>query len=245
MSTSSRKIEKILKEARVAIKNTQELPEIKEKISKLGFNDQRLKEGEEFLIETENRYRQQQELRGKKIDMTERTKDCLKNVRDRYMVLRKLSRREIRGENKEGLKKTLGIDGRARATMTGVLKEAAQFYDILFSNDELTQLFSKFGITKDVLSKDMADLEELKKIHQAQEKKKGESQQTRKERDDLYVELSVWLSQFKVACKSALANDPQQLEKLGILALSENYRRKKETKPDQPPAEKKEVAGQV
>jgi len=35
------------------------------------------------------------------------------------------------------------------------------------------------------------------------------------------------------------------LEKLGILAFSENYRRKKGEKPDQPPAEeKKEVAGQ-
>ena len=151
MSTSSRKIERILKEARVAIKNTQDLPEIKEKISKLGFDDQRLKQGEELLIKTETIYRQQQELHGKKIDMTERTKDCLKNVRDRYMVLRKLSRRELRGDNKEGLKKTLGIDGRARATMTGVLKEAGQFYDVLFSNDEINQLLSKFGITKEGL----------------------------------------------------------------------------------------------
>jgi len=48
-----------------------------------------------------------------------------------------------------------------------------------------------------------------------------------------------------VACKSALANDPQQLEKLGILAFSENYRRKKAEKHDQPPAEKKETVSQV
>jgi hypothetical protein len=48
-----------------------------------------------------------------------------------------------------------------------------------------------------------------------------------------------------VACKSALANDPQQLEKLGILAFSEGYRRKKEEKPDQTPAEKKETVEKI
>jgi len=66
----------------------------------------------------------------------------------------------------------------------------------------------------------MAELDELKRLNQAQEKKKGEAQQSRKE--------------VGVACKSALANDPQQLEKLGILAFSEGYRRKKGEKPEPP-----------
>jgi len=245
MAIASKRVEKLLKDSRIIIKNALSIPEIKEKIGVYGFDENRLKDGENLLMKAEAQYNLQMTTRGEQIDMTGKLTERLRVLRNKYLVFRKMSRRETRGIDNEGVRKTLGIDGKARRTLSGVLKEAQQFYEGISTHQEIASKLEKFSLTKEKLGGYLAELEELKRLNEAQEKKKGESQQTRKERDDLYVELSVWLSQFKVACKSALANDPQQLEKLGILSLSEGYRRKKGEKPEPPAEEKKEVAGQV
>jgi len=245
MAIASKKIEKLLKDSRVVIKNIQALPEIKEKIDRYGFDEKRIKEGDDLLSKAEAMYNRQMTTRGEQIDMTGKLKEGIKEILKNYMVFRRMTRRQTRGIENEGLRKTLGIDGEARRTLTGVLKEAQQFYEGISTHEEIGKKLEKFSLTKEKLGSYLAELDELKRLNEAQEKKKGEAQQSRKERDDLYVELSVWLSQFKVACKSALANDPQQLEKLGIMAFSENYRRKKGEKPEPPAAEKKETVSQV
>jgi len=56
MAIASKKIEKLLKDSRVVIKNIQALPEIKEKIDRYGFDEKRIKEGDDLLSKAQAMY---------------------------------------------------------------------------------------------------------------------------------------------------------------------------------------------
>ena len=181
MAIASKKIEKLLKDSRVVIKNIQALPEIKEKIDRYGFDEKRIKEGDDLLSKAEAMYNRQMTTRGEQIDMTGKLKEGIKEILKNYMVFRRMTRRQTRGIENEGLRKTLGIDGEARRTLTGVLKEAQQFYEGISTHEEIGKKLEKFSLTKEKLGSYLAELDELKRLNEAQEKKKGESQQSRKE----------------------------------------------------------------
>lgn len=51
-----------------------------------------------------------------------------------------------------------------------------------------------------------------------QKKETGEAQAATQRRDKKIDELAKWVSDLRAVVKVALAGDPQQLEKLGILA---------------------------
>lgn len=237
MSTKSKKIERLLKDAGLAIKNAKDLEEIKVKIKEYGFNENMLQQGEELLTKTDDIYKLQKELRGRQKDLNVKLKEQIDKVRNRYITFRNLSRIELKEAGDEGFRKTLGIDGKSRVTLAGVLNEAAQFYDALLANEDIQKRLEKFELTKENIQQKISELEELKRVHESYKKKKGEAQQSTIERDALYNKLNDWWSEFRAVCKSVFADDPQQMEKLGITVLSESYKKRKAA---QNAAEKKE-----
>jgi hypothetical protein len=52
----------------------------------------------------------------------------------------------------------------------------------------------------------------------AQKKETGEAQEATEMRDKALDNLAKWISNFRAVAKVALEDNPQQLEKLGILA---------------------------
>ncbi len=230
MAISSKLVETLVRETRVAVKNALAHNEIKEKISPFGYDDARLQEGLALCSRTDQKYQEQQHKQGEKIMASKKLYAKLRKERKLYIHYRQLARLNFKREEEDGIRKNLGIDGIARDNLDGVLKEARQLYEGILANDNVMAKMSRFALNQERLQGMLAELDELKRLDEEQESKKGIAQQATAERDDLYDELKLWSSEFVRCCKLAMSDDDQQLEKLGIPALSEGYKRRKRKK---------------
>ncbi len=240
MAISSKRIESLLDKARVAVENALAHPDIKEKIIKFGYDDDRLQEGKTLYTQASASYQEQQRRRGEQIASSDKLTDKIRQERDRYIEYRELARRVFDSADKDGVRKTLGLDGRARQTLSGLLKEARQLYEGALGDNEIMAKLSTFDISAEKFQAALEGVKELENLDREQESKKGAAQKATMERDSLYRRLHKWLGDFRAACRIALKDDPQQLEKMKIKAYSEDYKKrgkKKEDKEEQEEAQ--------
>jgi anion-transporting ArsA/GET3 family ATPase len=77
---------------------------------------------------------------------------------------------------------------------------------------------AEYGYTIEKIQQESALLNQVAVKNQQQKKEMGEAQASTQARDEKIDELAKWISNLRAVAKVALADDPQQLEKLGILA---------------------------
>lgn len=239
MSLSAKSVEVLVRQARVAITNAMEDEEIKEKILEYGYDDARLQEGKELYIQLDQKYQDQQHKRGEQIETSSRLRRKLNQERNRYMVYRKLAKKVLINEEDVGMREILGINGEARTSMDGVLKEGRQFYEGILNNEQIMAKLARYALTQEKLQELLSGLDELKQLDEEQESKKGEAQKATKDRNQIFKKLNLWMGGFVIACKDALKDDDQTLEKMGIKAYSEYY--KKESKKEAAQEKKEET----
>ncbi len=240
MAISAKRVEILMRLARVAISNAMDHVEIKEKILEYGYNDARLQEGKELFTQLSQKYQDQQHKRGEQIEASNRVRRKLNQEKKRYMVYRKLAKKVLFSEEDEGMRKILGIDGEARNNMDGVLKEGRQFYEGIVNNEQIMAKLARFALTKEKLQELLNGLDELMQLDKEQESIKGAAQKATKDRNEIFKKLNLWMGGFVIACRDALKDDDQILEKMGIKAYSEDYKRrgkKKEDKEEQEEAQ--------
>ena len=77
-----------------------------------------------------------------------------------------------------------------------------------------------YGYSKEKLEQESALVSQVVAKHLEQKKEIGEAQEATEVRDKTLDKLAQWISDFRAVAKVALEENPQQLEKLGILARS-------------------------
>jgi hypothetical protein len=129
--------------------------------------------------------------------------------------------------NKPKKKSKFALAESRRKDIYGWIEQAEVFYDNVLGDEEvLTDISTRFGLTKEKLENGKQLVLKVKAANKNQEKEKSDSQQATEDRDKSFKVLSDTLSEFFQVCKFALAHKPQLLERLGILKLSEGYRRR-------------------
>ncbi len=79
---------------------------------------------------------------------------------------------------------------------------------------------ARFGFDRAKLEAGAALVQAVADADHSQEGQKGEAQQATKVRDAKLDEMDQWVADFKVIAGVALADNPQQLEKLGFGAIA-------------------------
>ena len=79
-------------------------------------------------------------------------------------------------------------------------------------------LLSGYGYTPEKLQQEADLVEHVAGLRSQQKKELGEAQAATEIRDKKMDELARWISDLRAVAKVALGDNPQQLEKLGILA---------------------------
>jgi hypothetical protein len=114
------------------------------------------------------------------------------------------------------------------------------------ADDDIKKALVQFNYDDTILTegkKILADGDQLAKEYI---KVAGEKKEVASSVGKMSKEAGKVFSQHIKLSRLALQNNPQLLEKLGILVLSRGYHhKKKEAKPGQPAAEKKEVGDKV
>lgn len=234
MSSYSKECEELLGAVRIGIDNTRQSPIIKEKMSELGYEDAALENAWNKNVQLENKYKECQRKHGEQLEASQAMYAKMEIEITRYMDLRKLAKRALRGDEYRGTREKLGIDDELKRAIEGFLDQSSKFYKHAGVDQSIMERLATFKITAAKLQEALTELNSLKTLISVQEAKKGEAQVARQERDDLFMELQKWYSDFKQAARIEFKDMPEYLVIMGIPLYSE-IRKKTEPEPPAPP----------
>jgi len=230
MSFSTKNIEEYLGKSRVAITNALELTDIKERLANYGYDDTRLQEGMKIYEETFRLLNDFKAIHADQIGITKKLNSKLKKAYNTYMDYAKMARFAVKDDI--GLIKLLQLDGRRLQRQEGWTGQAIRFYQEALKNEDILQKLGVYAITKEKLEAGLALVNEALSLDSKQENIKGSAQQLLTERDKSFKKHRQWMNPFRQACRIEFKDDPQNLERLKIDALSDGYVRKKKKKKD-------------
>ena len=114
----------------------------------------------------------------------------------------------------------LKLYGPRRLTIAGWMDQATTLYANLSSDARLSAGLVRFGYSAEKLDMEKALVEDLRVAIQARAQKAGGAQSTTAARDAKLRELDTWVSDFRTICRVAFYENPQELEKLGVMVLN-------------------------
>ncbi|KAB8140013.1 hypothetical protein F8S13_25345 [Chloroflexia bacterium SDU3-3] len=219
MATRARpSIEQRLTEHYVTLSNALNINDIAELLSAYSYDLARIRIGlalHEQALTAQARHRREF---GEQQAATAAFDSAWDNADECYMRLVKLTRVALK--HRPEAASILGLHGDRKRSLSGWFAQAQQFYDGLATHPEITAKLTAYGITADKLAAARAEYSALRAAYNAQAREHSAAQQATAARDAAFDALDEWMSDFIAIAKIALEDEPQLLEKLGILAHS-------------------------
>lgn len=211
-------IENFLRTAQVAINNTLSTPEILAIVSEFGYTEAELTKGQKLYDAALAAQQAQQKEYSEQKSSTDQAETLRNQLHEEYMVHLKLAR--IALDKQPALGQQLALNGRRKQTFAGWLMQVEQFYTNSLNTPGVLEALDRFKLTPEKLAATQAKLPELIAAKDQNEKEKSEAQRATQLRDEAIDALDEWLSDYIAVARIALAQDPQRLEALGIVAPS-------------------------
>jgi len=211
-------IDEFFTSAQVAINNARANTEIEERLAAYGYTAEKIQVGKDLYDRAQAATQERQREYGDQIAATAALKEAWAQAKNTYNPLRQVAR--VAFKDDPGMITRLAISGRRKQSLSGWIEQANTFYNNAIGDAEVLNRLSNFGITQEKLVAGKAQVDALLSLNSAQEQEKGEAQQATKTRDEAIDALSDWLDDFLDIAEVALADRPQLLEALGVLARS-------------------------
>ena len=205
--------------AQVAISNALADEEIKERLATLGFGEERLKQALELKTLCETLYQSQKTEYAEQYEATEKLQQEWDKNKITFSMYSTLARVLFRNDPTK--MKILGLDKAAAYKISDWIMMARQFYINAMAKQEILEKMKEYTVNEERLQQALEDIKQLEQIKVTQEKEKGEAQQSTSERDDAFARLDEFMHGLINISLAVLYDKPQQVEKLGILALNQ------------------------
>ena len=114
----------------------------------------------------------------------------------------------------------LGLQGERKRSFSGWKAQARQFYDAAVAEPAIQTDLAAVGITLTTLQDALALVNAADAAAHAQQKEMGEAQEATLSRDELLDQLFEEWSDFVTIARVIFADDPQKLERMGIVVPS-------------------------
>jgi hypothetical protein len=189
-------------------------PILLDAVATYGYDAAALEEGRSLLVAARQAQQAMRSEYGEQYDATDAVRDAFDAANSTYMQHVKLAR--IAVKDRRGAATALQLVGARKQSIRGWLDQATTFYDNALANEDIQADLARFNITPEVLAEGQAAVEAVARANSQQEQEKGDAQAATAVRDDAVEALDEWMSEFRVAARVALEDEPQQLEKLGI-----------------------------
>jgi hypothetical protein len=217
----------LIERVRVAIRNLFAYPELKARLLRFGFDDDKLRLGltkadnaEALLIGRKTKF-------GLQLKATKKLLDMIDETFRHYMDYASMVKMRLR-KDKQTLE-ILGLRGKRIKTLMGFLLQAKQFYQALIDNPDILAFVADMGITQQVIDDGLAELNTLESENELQEALKGDAQNTTQLRNHAFEDLYDYWLLLKTAADREFVDEPQLKEKLKIKEYTPGYKKKKKT----------------
>jgi len=208
-------IDKLMQESRIFLTNAR-LPELTPNLALFGLGEEQLAEGDQLLSSLDGHVRTHAKEYGEQYEATESyqtlfttaQKSCAKSVKIARIVFDEDAASQV----------ALDLTGRRKRGFPGWYTQAKKFY--LGMNSDRISAMSRFGITSEIISAEFDQVEAVAEADAKQAKECGEAQEATKHRDNAFDALGDWMHIYKQIAHIALEDQPQAIEKLGLLDRS-------------------------
>lgn len=208
------KLNSILEKSRILTANASD-PAIMELLSPFGYTAERLAQGVALYNETSIAFQIQKKEYTDQYYAVSAFLSAFDAARKSFSDICKIARIAFK-DNVEGLRL---IPVRTKIQSYSEFKTiAASFYRTVIDTEPLMSALQNFGYSDGQLTEALTALTTLEQLSQKRYLEEGEAQTATDNRNRKLEELREYCSALKTVAKVALASQPQQLEKLGILA---------------------------
>lgn len=216
MANGKNRIDQFLLSAQVMIENALLDAEIKTALSTYGYTEEKLNVGKNLYNEAAALQNARKKEYGDQVAATAELNDIWETAHQQYIRTLKIARVAF-NENIKADKATM-LFGRRKESLSGWLEQARAFYSNLLGDPAFLTAMAEYGYTNEKLQQESALIDQVVAKHLQQKKEIGETQEATEIRNNALDKLADWISDFRAVAKVALEDNPQQLEKLGILA---------------------------
>ncbi len=215
MNYSKLNKKEILLQAGVRINNSLNDDAVKNAVALMGYSAEKLQEGLQILMQAEELYEIQLKEYGD-VDEAQNSFATLKaKAQTNYMTLLSIARVAFKKDIKAIT--TLELTGERANTISGWIKQTRNFYHAILANEAWKNSMSQYGQTEEKINAGLQELEAVNTANEQVKKEQGDAQNATLLRDEKFEELIEWLSDYDTILKIALAEQPQLIEKTGIV----------------------------
>ena len=204
-----------LNAANVAISNAVSDARIGKYLGEYGYQTPKLSEGKALLEAADGAVKRQVAAIGDKKAAAARENSAEKAARTAYQNLSQVARAAF-GKDKASLA-VLGLTGPMPVPLSLFLTMAMALFDNASHKAEIASVLANYGYNTEKLARERGKIAELSAAIQAHEAASGAAQQATFEQNRAMEALDYWMGSFVRVAKVALREEPQLLEKLGIL----------------------------
>jgi len=213
---STQKLNFILDKCRIMVSNATD-PVIAAALLPYGYTVERIADGNELYAVTKNSFLEQSKEYTDQYYATSNFVAAFETAKKKFAGYVKIARIAFK-DNIEG-QRLLPISVKIQS-YTEFKGKATNFYSVIQQTPQLMELLNSFGFTTGQFDDELTNLTNLEELSQLQFIETGEAQVATQTRNKNLEELMEFCSALRTVAKIALADQPQQLEKLGILARS-------------------------
>jgi hypothetical protein len=214
-----------LQGAKTLIENAAGLPEIAQALALYGYDSGRFEEGRRLWAEADALAKRQSLDSGGRFEATQEFDKAWAQANGAYMKALKVARVAF-GEEPKAIA-ALKLYGPRKQSLAGWLEQAETFYSNLAADSALSGRLLRYGYASAKLGAEAASIEAVRQRTQAKVQGSGTAQASTAARDKKLRELDAWVSELRTIARVAFYESPQELEKLGLMALNAHRRAKK------------------
>jgi hypothetical protein len=184
-------------------------------LADVGYDAPRLAHGRQLYDAAANLHLHQQAEYGQQYAATDALDAAWEAADAEYARLVKIARVALKSQ--PGHWTTLDLVGPRKASLSGWLLQARQFYQNALAQPTILAALATYGISAGRLQAGQNLVAAVEAANVDQKRERGEAQEATLKRDNALDAMDDWYSDFIAIARVVLDDTPQQLEKLGLV----------------------------
>ncbi|MBK9714545.1 MAG: hypothetical protein IPO81_25030 [Kouleothrix sp.] len=201
--------------AQAAIEAALSDPALLETLAARGYGEAALKEGQNLVAQARELYAVRRDRAGDRLGARRASEAALADAKAVFTAHVATARVALRGDAAAAAKLDIGARERQRA---GWLLQAQQFYLNALRNAGIVEAMERYGVTRPQLEDGQRLVESVLAFHSTHQKHVATAREAIAARDLAFQSLDLWMRDFMAIARIALAQQPQALQRLGIVS---------------------------